>query len=118
MALLKSKEIRELSPHQIDEKLSDLGIDLAKMKSQKRSGGAPENTGKMREIKRTIARLLTIKTEKEKGIGAKLVKPGKSANEPKAEKPKEKKAEKAEKKPEAKPVKKAVAAPKKPGQKK
>jgi len=36
------------------------------MKSQVRSGGAPENPGRMREIRRTIARLETIRAERAK----------------------------------------------------
>ena len=49
----------------MEEKMSALHTDLGKMKSQVRSGGAPENAGKVREIRRTIARILTIKAEKE-----------------------------------------------------
>jgi len=55
-----------MSLEQIDEKLKELGTELGKMRSQARSGGAPENSGKMREIRRTIARLKTEQTQKEK----------------------------------------------------
>jgi large subunit ribosomal protein L29 len=65
MAILKTKEIRELSPQDIDEKIKELTTDMGKMSSQVRSGGAPENSGKVREIRRTIARLKTIKREME-----------------------------------------------------
>lgn len=64
MAIIRKKEILEMSADQIDEKISELKTELGKMRSQIRSGGAPENGGKMREIKRTIARLLTEKTNK------------------------------------------------------
>ena len=104
MAILKIKEIRAMSAEQMDEKLSELGTELSKMRSQKRSGGAPENTGKMRTIRRTIARIETVKNEKARGV-----KIG-----PKKESPKVEKAEKVlnpvAKKQEKKPAK---AAPKK-----
>jgi len=64
MAQLKINEIRELTPKQIEEKLTELENDLGKMKSQVRSGGAPENSAKMRGIRRTIARLKTIYKQK------------------------------------------------------
>jgi large subunit ribosomal protein L29 len=67
MAILKVKEIREMSVQQIDEKIVQLRTDYAKMMSQKRSGGAPENSGKMRTIRKAIARLMTIKSQKERG---------------------------------------------------
>jgi large subunit ribosomal protein L29 len=66
MAIMRTSDIRKLELSQIDEKISELEIDLGKMKSQVRSGGAPENSGKVGEIKRTLARLKTIKAQKEK----------------------------------------------------
>lgn len=64
MAILKNKEIRGLGVEEIEAKIAELSNEYSKMKSQIRSGGAPENSGKMREIKRTIARLKTIYKEK------------------------------------------------------
>lgn len=55
-----------MSPEQIEEKLKELSTELGKMRSQARSGGAPENSGKMREIRRTIARLKTEQAKKAK----------------------------------------------------
>ncbi len=55
-----------MSEEQIEEKLVELSTELGKMKSQVRSGGAPENPGRMREIRRTIARLETIRAERAK----------------------------------------------------
>ena len=56
--------MRQMEEKDIEEHIKELYKDYAKMKSQVRSGGAPENPGKMREIKRTIARLKTIYKEK------------------------------------------------------
>jgi ribosomal protein L29 len=56
MAILKSKDIAKMNIKEIDEKLNELKIDLikARVPTKKISKG-------VREIKRTIAKLLTIK---------------------------------------------------------
>lgn len=64
MAILRNKEIRDMSPENIEERIKELDSEYSKMMSQIRSGGAPENSGKMREIRKTIARLKTIYKEK------------------------------------------------------
>ncbi len=69
MAILRLREIREMSEQQMTDKIKELKTELGKMKSQVRSGGAPENPGKMRGIRRTIARLETIRAEKAKTGG-------------------------------------------------
>ena len=63
MAILRLSEIKEMGLEQIDDKMKELRTELGKMKSQVRSGGAPENSGKVREIRRTLARLETIKAQ-------------------------------------------------------
>lgn len=65
MAILRSEEIRDLSSEELEEKLKELRNELLREKSMIASGGAPENPGRIKEIKRTIARILTIKTQKE-----------------------------------------------------
>ncbi len=65
MAILRSEEIRDLSLEELEEKLKELRNELLREKSMIASGGAPENPGRIKEIKRTIARILTIKTQKE-----------------------------------------------------
>ncbi len=106
MALLRFKEAKEMTVDKIDERLAQIRADYGKMKSQVRSGGAPENSGKMGEMKRAIARLETAKTQALKGGAAAA--PAKSAGKAKEAKPAH--AEKNEAKPAAKPkAKKAKA---------
>jgi len=62
---MKIKEIRTLNKDSLDEKISELKKDLIKLNSQVSTGTAPKSPGKIREIKRTIARILTIKKENE-----------------------------------------------------
>lgn len=62
---MRASAIRELSEKEVDERLADLKKDLMKIRGVLASGGMPEDVGKAREIRRTIARILTIKKEKE-----------------------------------------------------
>ena len=66
MSILTSKEIRSLDPKSLDKKLADLKLELMKLRSQKISGGVPENSGRMKELRRTIARIATIRRELKK----------------------------------------------------
>lgn len=65
MAILRKDEIRDLSIVEMDEKIAELRNELLRERSLVASGGVPENPGKIKEIKRTIARILTIKSQKE-----------------------------------------------------
>ncbi len=62
--MLKAKEIRELSVEQITKRIADLKEELFNLRFQAALGTA-ENPSKMNEIKRTIARMLTVLTEKQ-----------------------------------------------------
>ena len=56
MAILKSKDISKISQKEIEEKIKDLKMELIKNQISSGKGGKM----KTREIKRTIARLLTF----------------------------------------------------------
>lgn len=56
MAILKSKDISKISQKEIEEKIKDLQMELIKNQISSGKGGKM----KTREIKRTIARLLTF----------------------------------------------------------
>lgn len=60
MAILRSDEIRDMDSKELDEKVAELRNELLRERSKVASGGAPENPGRIKEIKRTIARILTI----------------------------------------------------------
>ncbi|WP_174590834.1 50S ribosomal protein L29 [Methanocella conradii] len=66
MAILRAKEIREMSDDQIRKQLKDLRNELLKERAITATGGAPENPGRIRELRRTIARILTIMKEEKK----------------------------------------------------
>ncbi len=60
MAILRPKEIREKKMKDRLSSLEDLRRELTKLNSQKGSGRMPENPGKIKALRRTIARILTI----------------------------------------------------------
>lgn len=63
MAILRSDEIRDMSTEDMKEKLNDLQMELAKENGKIEVGGFPDNEGRIKEIKRTIARIKTIMNE-------------------------------------------------------
>lgn len=65
MAIIKVKEARKLDNKELDKRIEELKKELMKLKSQISGGSQAENPGRIRAIKRTIARVLTIKKEKE-----------------------------------------------------
>jgi large subunit ribosomal protein L29 len=62
---LHPDDIREMSPEERREKLQELKAELLREMTSKSVAGVPENPGRVREIKRNIARILTIEREEE-----------------------------------------------------
>jgi len=73
MAILRVDEIREMSDTEIQNELEELQSELLQETSIQAAGGAPDNPGRIREMKRTIARIKTIQTEREMGEGEELI---------------------------------------------
>jgi large subunit ribosomal protein L29 len=65
---MRVKEINALSTEDRDNKLADLRIELARIRTMVNAGGAVENPTRIRELRRTIAQILTIQNEKKLGI--------------------------------------------------
>lgn len=95
MAILTKREFKQMNAMQLTEKLTDLKKELMKIKTQISSGTTPENPGKVKEVKKTIARILTFL--KSKKVEKKQVKPVEEKKEVKKEKPKKLKEEKVKK---------------------
>ena len=73
MAILRAEEIREMSDDEIQNELESLQSELLQESSMQAAGGAPDNPGRIREMKRTIARIKTIQTEREMGEGEEII---------------------------------------------
>ncbi len=59
MAIFRAHEVRQMSDVELSEQLSKLRLELIQKYAKVSSGGATENPGRIRELKRTIARILT-----------------------------------------------------------
>ncbi len=66
---MKAEEIRDLSEEELINKESELKDQLFKLKFQ-HALGQLENAVKLKTVKKDIARIKTILTEKSKGKGA------------------------------------------------
>ena len=64
MAILRVKDVRKLSEKDFDKKLNELEIELAKERANISIGATVTSPGRIKEIKRTIARIKTIRREK------------------------------------------------------
>ncbi|ADG13299.1 50S ribosomal protein L29 [Methanocaldococcus infernus] len=68
MAIIRKSELRNMSDEDLKKKLVDLKRELLKERAHKMTAGVPLNPGRMREIRRTIARILTILNERKKNL--------------------------------------------------
>ncbi|MCD6128009.1 MAG: 50S ribosomal protein L29 [Methanomicrobia archaeon] len=66
MAILRKDEIREMDIDEMYEKLGELKSEFSREKALAATGSAPESPGKLRELRRTIARIKTIISEIER----------------------------------------------------
>lgn len=58
---MKKKEIKRMNKKELEEKLRELRLEIAKEKGQISVGGVPESqkTGKLRNMRKNIARIIT-----------------------------------------------------------
>ncbi|MFB6270656.1 MAG: 50S ribosomal protein L29 [Halobacterium sp.] len=63
MAILHTEEIRDMTPAEREAELEDIETELLNAKAVKAAGGAPENPGRISELRRTVARIKTIQRE-------------------------------------------------------
>jgi large subunit ribosomal protein L29 len=63
MAILRKKEIRTMSSEDRRKKISELQTELVRLRTMVKAGGSIENPSRIRELRKTIARLLTIENE-------------------------------------------------------
>jgi large subunit ribosomal protein L29 len=66
MAILRIKEIRKMPREEREKRLNDLRAELTKLKTMIKSGGSVEKPARIKEIKRTIARILTVNNEEDR----------------------------------------------------
>ena len=65
MPILRTKDIRAMSPEERGKRLDELRTELVRLKTMVRAGGSIENPARVRELRRAIARILTVENEGE-----------------------------------------------------
>jgi len=68
MAIIRLKDINNMSTEERNKKLGELRAELSLMRTMISAGGAVENPTRVRELRRTIAQILTIENEQKLGI--------------------------------------------------
>ena len=95
--IMRMKEIIEMTSEAREQRLIDLRVELARIRTMVNAGGAVENPTRIHQLRKTIAQILTIENEQKIGLrkapqaekkeekpAVKKVKPKKEATEEKA----------------------------------
>jgi large subunit ribosomal protein L29 len=64
MPIVRMKDVRKWTPEELEKKLDEYRSELLEQRVLQGLGGAIENPGRIREIRKTIARILTVTNEK------------------------------------------------------
>jgi large subunit ribosomal protein L29 len=63
MTIIHTEELRDMTPAEREAELEDLETELLNARAMQAAGGAPENPGRIKELRRAIARIKTIQRE-------------------------------------------------------
>jgi large subunit ribosomal protein L29 len=63
VAILRVKEIRGMSSDERKKRIGEFQTELLRLKTMVKAGGTIENPARIKELRRAIARILTIETE-------------------------------------------------------
>ena len=63
MPFIRLKEIREMPSEERTKKINELRTELSKLRAMVKVGASIENPSRIREIKKAIARILTVENE-------------------------------------------------------
>lgn len=58
--IMKFKELTKKTPEELQKQVDEAEFDLLRYNAQVATGGAGKDSGKIREMKRTIARIKTL----------------------------------------------------------
>jgi len=71
MPRLKIKELRDMSDDELKSRLNDLRSELTHAEMERVKGTIKKESGKMKYLRRDVARILTLLNERHKGINIK-----------------------------------------------
>jgi large subunit ribosomal protein L29 len=60
MPIIRIDELRQMTPEKRTEKLEELKTELSKMRTLINAGGSIENPGRVKSLRRAIAKIETI----------------------------------------------------------
>jgi len=63
MPILRMDEIRDMDDEKRQERVQELRTELIKIRTMIKAGGSVENPGRVKALKKTIARILTVINE-------------------------------------------------------
>jgi large subunit ribosomal protein L29 len=63
MTVLHAAEIRDMTPAEREAELEELQTELLNANAVQAAGGAPDNPGRVGELRKAIARIKTIQNE-------------------------------------------------------
>lgn len=63
MAIIRLSEMRKMKPEDKESKLIELRMELARLRATQAMGGTPENPSRIKVLRKTVARLITIQHE-------------------------------------------------------
>ena len=63
MPVLRKREVKQMLPEERRKKITELRAELTTIRTSVKSGGTVENPARIRELRRTVARLLTAESQ-------------------------------------------------------
>jgi len=63
MPIIRLKDIRDMSPDERRKRVTELQTELMRLRTMTKAGGSIENTGRIRELRKAISRILTVERE-------------------------------------------------------
>jgi large subunit ribosomal protein L29 len=65
LPFLRVQEIREMSQTERTRRLGEIRTELSKLRTMIKAGGSIENPGRVRDLRKAIARIMTVMREEE-----------------------------------------------------
>ncbi|MDD1716320.1 MAG: 50S ribosomal protein L29 [Methanolinea sp.] len=67
MAIFRAEEVRQFSDVELKEQMDKLKMELIQHYGKVSAGGSTENPGRIRELRRTVARMMTEQNKRRLG---------------------------------------------------
>lgn len=65
MPIVRIKELRDMPSEERRRRVTELQTELVRLRTMIKAGGSIEDTGRVKELRRAIARILTVEREVE-----------------------------------------------------